>query len=138
MKNAGLVAINAALTGATPDVPIAFGAFEDKLRYAGKSPEAAYLITLAVVLFRGLDVHVRTRMMMICGSFFRGDMTFKHPKKCMVDGLRPFEAEYAVMNEFGQILGSYACRTKSLEQVCLHAGLRIGVHTFRWLTPAYR
>lgn len=51
--------------------------------------------------------------------FLRGDLTFKHVRKCTVGGLRPFEAEYAVVNEFGQILGSYACRKKALEQVCL-------------------
>ena len=85
---------------------------------AGKIPNESYLIALGLVLHRDLDDHIRIRMMMVMGQYYRGDMTFKHAKKCMVDGERPFESEFAVMNEFGQIVGSYACRSKSLEQVC--------------------
>lgn len=119
MRHAGKVSIVESLRGkshALTSVPD-FGSFDDPLGYNGKSPEAAYLIGLALVVAARLNNHNTTRMMMVTGDTLRGDMTFKLAKKCFADGYRPYESVFTVMNEYNEVAGTWACRTKSLDQV---------------------
>jgi len=57
------------------------------------------------------------RMMMIMGNVLRGDMSFKLAKKVLIEGQQFFECTYTSSNEFNEILGTWMCRNKSLNQV---------------------
>jgi hypothetical protein len=121
-------------------LPAQFGDFDDRERYSGKAPTAAYLVRnalrrvlllpacscltvamphmchpqTAVVLADSerLAPYYKTRLMMITGDVLKGDHTFKMAGKVHADGGRPYEAVYTLMNEFNQVLGSWLLRSK--------------------------
>ena len=117
VRNKSVASLSTVLAGGSNEAPPRFGDFDDINGYAGKSPEAPYLIALALVVHNRLDKFLRTRNMMILGDYLRGDNSFKLAKKIMVDGVRPFLCVYTVMNEYNEVCGSWCCRTSSLDQV---------------------
>ena len=85
--------------------------------YGGRTPRAQYLQAIVLAQHKRRRPWLVSRMMMITGTILKGDMSFKMAKKIWADGGGQFESIYTLMNEYGQVLGYWFCRNKSVQQL---------------------
>ena len=96
--------------GGDPQQFPAFGSF------GGKKLSPGYLGSHIVADFVRRKRLLMSRVMMVTGEVLSGDMSFKVAKHVCVGNVK-YGATWSVMNEFGELLGVYFCRTKSLHEV---------------------
>ena len=85
--------------------------------YGGRIPKANYLQAVVLAQHKRRRPWLVSRLMMITGAILKGDMSFKMAKKIWADGRGQFESIYTLMNEYGQVLGYWFCRNKSVQQL---------------------
>ena len=90
--------------------------FPDFHTGGGKRFSPGYFGTHLVQDFLRRKRLLTQRIMMVKGEVLSGDMSFKVVKHLNVAGVT-YAACWSVMNEYGQVLGVYFCRTKSLAEV---------------------
>ena len=84
--------------------------------YGAKKLSPGYLAGHLVADFVRRKRLLISRVMMATGEVLSGDMSFKVAKHICVGNVK-YGATWSVMNEFGELLGVYFCRTKSLAEV---------------------
>eukprot|EP00951_Prasinocladus_malaysianus_P016895 scaffold132287_cov33-Prasinocladus_malaysianus.AAC.3 len=94
--------------------PEKFSAFQDPHGYSGSVPSPSYLLSITLAFHRFRRKPLVARMMMITGQILKGDMSFKLAKKIRADRTGQYTCVFSLMNEYGEILGYWFCRTKSI------------------------
>ena len=85
--------------------------------FSGRAPTAAYILAIALAYHRHRRPVLLRRLMQVTGRILKGDMSFKLAKKIRCARTGQYTCVFSLMNEFGEILGYWFCRSKSLAGV---------------------
>ena len=87
------------------------------LGFGGRTPSAPYLLAVALAYHRHRRPTLLRRLMDVTGRILKGDMSFKLAKKIRCARTGQYTCVFSLMNEFGEILGYWFCRSKSLSGI---------------------
>ena len=97
--------------------PQPFSSFDDPAGYSGRVPSASYLLAVALAYHRFRRPTLIRRLMMVTGTILKGDMSFKLAKKIRCDRTGQYVCVFSIMNEHGEVLAYFFCRSKSLRDL---------------------
>lgn len=94
-----------------------FGEFNDRNGWWGTVPSVNFLMNLNKLHLKE-STDLKTRYIAsLTGSVLCGDHTFKVAKVPHANFERVFEAMFAILNEFGQVIGYWMVCSKSLTEI---------------------
>lgn len=89
----------------------------DSKLYGGMVPSEETLVSVFKTEAEKLERHLICRMMQLTGRILKCDHTFKMAKIIKVNGVKPYEALFCIMNENNEIIGFWLAPTTKISEL---------------------